>query len=184
MNFAELKQLSSLIKASGKEVRKVTSLTGCSMFTALNTVISTFRIQVSNVLEIGFSSITVGVAAMYYGPVLCGTMGVVADTLKYIVRPTGFYFPGFAVNEFLTGFIYGCFFYKKEPSLKRVILARLVVVLLVNMLLNPLWLSMMYGKAFLVLLTARIIKNIVLFPVDVALLYFALKGARRIKNFN
>lgn len=71
-------------------------------------------ISISPTLRIGFSSVFAGVSGMVYGPMLTGFAGVIADTLKYMIRPDGPYFPGFAINEFLTGFIYGCFFYKRK----------------------------------------------------------------------
>ena len=115
---------------------------------------------------------------MYYGPICTGFAGVIADTLKYIIRPDGPYFPGFAVNEFLTGMIYGCFFYKKKITLPRVIIARACITVFINLILTSLWLNMMYQSPLFTMV--RLIKNVVMFPVDVALLYAALKGAERV----
>ena len=41
--------------------------------------------------------------------------------------------------------------------------------------LNPLWLSIMFGDAFIALVSMRLVKNIVMFPIEVGLLYFLLK---------
>lgn len=118
MNFAkEIAGLPGLMKTSAEQLRKVPALTGTAMLTALNVVVGTLFIPITPTLRIGFSSIPAAVCGMYYGPICTGFAGVIADTLKYIIRPDGPYFPGFAVNEFLTGMIYGCFFYKKNhPS--------------------------------------------------------------------
>ena len=86
--------------------------------------------------------------------------------------------PGFAINEFLTGFIYGCFFYKKKITLPRVIVARAMITIFINLILTSLWLNIMYQSPLFTMI--RLIKNIVMFPVDVAILYFALKGAQRV----
>lgn len=181
MNFAkELVSLPSLMKESAKELHRVTSITGCAMLTALNVAVGSMFIPISPTLRIGFSSIFAGVSGMIYGPVITGIAGIIADSLKYIVRPDGSYFPGFAINEFLTGMIYGCFFYKKEITLIRVILARLCITVFINLILTSLWLNMMYQSPLFT--TVRLIKNVVMFPIDVALLYSALKAAQRIKN--
>ena len=103
---------------------------------------------------------------------------MIADTLKYILRPDGPYFPGFALNEFLIGIIYGCFFYQKKITLLRVIIARACITIFINLILTSLWLNMLYQSPLFTML--RLIKNIVMFPVDVALLYAALKGAQRV----
>lgn len=181
MNFAkECFQLPRLIKTSAKEVRRVKSICGCAMLTALNVAVGTLFIPITPTLRIGFSSIFAGVSGMYYGPVITGMAGVIADTLKYIMRPDGPYFPGFAINELLTGMIYGSFFYKKEITLPRVILARLCVTVFINLILTSLWLNIMYQNPLFTMV--RLIKNIIMFPMDVALLYAALKAAKRIKK--
>lgn len=172
----------SNIKASTCELKKVTSLSGCAMLTAVKAVIAQFTIAVSNILEIGFSGIVVGVTGMYYGPWLSGIAGVIADTIEYILRPSGPYFPGFAINEFVIAFIYGTFFYKQELTRKRVLCAQLLVMLIVNMMLTPLWLNILYGNTFWALFTARIIPQLLKFPIDCLLMYSLLKTLSRIKH--
>lgn len=179
MNFAqECLSVPSLIKESMKENKKVKSICGCAMLTALNVSVGALYIPISPTLRIGFSSVFAGVSGMVYGPMLTGFAGVIADTLKYMIRPDGPYFPGFAINEFLTGFIYGCFFYKKKITLPRVIVARAMITIFINLILTSLWLNIMYQSPLFTMI--RLIKNIVMFPVDVAILYFALKGAQRV----
>lgn len=172
----------SNIKASTSELKKVTSLSGCAMLTTVKAVIAQFTIAVSNILEIGFSGIVVGVTGMYYGPWLSGIAGVIADTIEYILRPSGPYFPGFAINEFVIAFIYGTFFYKQELTWKRVLCAQLLVMLIVNMMLTPLWLNILYGNTFWALFTARIIPQLLKFPIDCLLMYSLLKTLSRIKH--
>lgn len=171
-----------MIKESAKEVKKVSSLCGSAMLIAVKSVVSLLRIQVSNILEIGFSHLVVGVSAMYYGPVLSGIAGLVADTIDYLLRPTGPYFPGFALNEFVIGFLYGCFFYKKEITFKRVFFARLCVALLTELIMTPLWLNILYGKAYIALVGARITTQLIKFPIDCILLYTLLKNMQKIKK--
>lgn len=181
MNFAnEVVQLPTLIKTSAKESKRVISLCGTAMMTSLNVVVGTMFISITPTLRIGFSSIFAAISGMYYGPLLTGFAGVIADTLKYMLRPDGAYFPGFAVNEFLTGMIYGCFFYKKKITLIRVILARAIITIFINLILTSIWLNMLYNNP--IFTTIRLIKNVVMFPIDVALLYFALKAAQRVKK--
>ena len=42
----------------------------------------------------------------------------------------------------------------------------LVVILIVNVLLNTLWLDMLYGKGFLAILPMRTVKNLIMWPID------------------
>ena len=61
--------------------------------------------------------------------------------------------------------------YKRPFTFRRVLAAKLVVVVICNVLMNTLWMSMLYGKAFMVLLPARTLKNMVMWPVDSLLLF-------------
>ena len=67
-------------------------------------------------------------------------------------------FFGFVLNEFLLGFIYGCWFYRRKVTLARIFCACLTAVLVLNLCLTPLWLHIMYGNAF-VLSAARLLKT-------------------------
>lgn len=178
--LTELKSIPFLIRQSALGIKKVKNLVGTSLFIAMNAALGYAKIVViPKILEINFSSLALAACAFTYGPVMAGLAGIICDNIKYFLNPTGAYMPLFGLNEFLTGFIYGLFFYKKNITLPRVILARLVIVLLINMLLTPLWLHLLYGNAFIVLVQARILKNILLFPIDVFLLYTVLKATKR-----
>lgn len=176
-----VKQTGLFWKASADEFKHVTSICVASMMTALNTLLGAFKIiLIPKILTISFASLATASCAMFCGPLLTGTVGAIADILKYIIRPDGPFFPGFTINEFLTGVIYGFFFYKlSEVSLKRCILARLTIVLFMNMFLTPLWLYILYGDSFWALVSTRIIKNIVMFPIDVMLLYMVMQITSR-----
>ena len=151
------------------------SLAGAAMLAALSLVLNQFTIAVSQFLEIGFSFLAAGTCAFLYGPWLAGLMGIVTDVAGYFLRPNGGFFPGFTLNEFLLGFLYGCWLYKKPVSLWRTFCACLSAVLVINLVLTPLWLNIMYGNAF-VISGMRLIKNAVKLPLDTALLYFLLKA--------
>lgn len=180
INFVqEIFHLPILIWDSAKEFKRTKAIAGVAMLTAMNVIAgSLLNIQVTPMLRIGFSSVFAAVSAMLYGPLLSGSAGIIADTLKFLIRPDGPYFPGFALNEFLTGFIYGCFFYKKKVTIPRAIIARLMITLVINLILTSLWLNILYGNE---LFTAiRLIKNVLAFPFDAAILYFILKAGERI----
>ena len=177
MNFANI---SSTYQSALKELSKVPSLVGTAMLIALNILIDSIRIVVSNLLEISFSFLTLAACAMQYGPVLGMIAGAITDILGHFLRPSGAFFPGFTLNAILSGFLYGCFFYKKEITWKRVILCRFVIMIVINLILTSTWLHMMYGSALLS--SIRLIKNIILFPVDSILLYIVLKTIKKIRS--
>ena len=180
MNFVqEIISLPKLIISSAREFKSTKAICGVAMLTALNVVAGTLlNIQVTPMLRIGFSSVFAAISAMLYGPLLSGSAGIVADTLKYLIRPDGPYFPGFALNEFLTAFIYGSFFYKKNVSLPRSIIARFFITVIINLTLTSLWLNILYDNP--IFTSLRLFKNVIAFPFDCAILYFALQAAQRV----
>ena len=93
---------------AAREVRRTASLAGAAMLAALSLVLNQFTIAVSQFLEIGFSFLAAGTCAFLYGPWLAGLMGIVTDVAGYFLRPNGGFFPGFTLNEFLLGFLNGC----------------------------------------------------------------------------
>ena len=78
--------------------------------------------------------------------------------------------------------IYGLFLYRKEISWQRVAAAHFVRTVVVSFLLNPLWLSLLYGYGFWAVITARFVKTVVMFPIETALLYFILRPAREVSQ--
>ncbi len=177
-----VKQTTSFWIDAAQEFKRVTSITVAAMMMALNTLLGYFKIiLIPKILTISFASLAVASCAMVCGPLLSACMAAVADVIKYVVRPDGPFFIGFTVNEFLTGFIYGLFFYKcTKVSLGRCICARLVIVLLINLFLTPLWLYVMYGNAFWAMVSARLLKNVLMFPIDAALLYLVLTTTSKV----
>ncbi|MEG6612713.1 folate family ECF transporter S component [Pseudoclostridium thermosuccinogenes] len=169
------------LKSSLDEFGNVRTIAMSGMLVALNVILTFFDISLSNVLRISFSFLPLAMGGMLYGPVVGGAMGVVGDILGYLARPDGPFFPGFTLNALLSGALYGLFLYKRPVKLKSVIAVSLLITVSINLLLNPVWLSMMYGNAFIVLLTGRIVKNVIMFPINTALLFAALKLVERVK---
>ena len=146
------------------------------MLTALNLVIHSFTIFINAYLRITFGFLTVGVCALFYGPFLSGLGCAVADVLKFFIRNDGGgFFIGFTANEFVSGFLYGLILYKKPVTLARTFVARLSAMLIVSLLLNPLCLSLLYGDAFLALVSMRLLKNLIMLPIETLMLYTLLK---------
>lgn len=73
---------------------------------------------------------------MLFGPVVGSVFAGTMDILKYLIKPTGAFFPGFTLIAMLAGLIYGSFYYKKELNFWRVLAAHITVALICNVLLN------------------------------------------------
>ncbi len=166
-----MKKLATLFTDSYLEFRNVRTITTMAMFAAVSVVLGYFTIQIGDYIKIGFSSISNQFVYYLFGPVAGAVFGGALDILKYLIKPTGAFFPGFTVSAMVGGIFYGSFFYKRPLRLWRVFAAELTVSVVCNMLLGTLWLSMLHGKGFLVLLPMRVFKNLVMWPVNSVLFY-------------
>ena len=161
---------------SVREFRRLPNLAGAAMILGISVVLSYFTIIVSPTLQIGFSYLATALLGMIFGPVMGSVAAGLGDIIKFIIKPTGIFFPGYTLTAMVGGLIYGLFFYKNKVTITRCILAKLLINLLANLGLNTLWSYILTGKAFWVIMQPRIWKNIGMLPVEIILLYVVLKA--------
>lgn len=161
----------NLLKDSLHELKDVKALAVTAMLLAIAVVLGFYTLQLTDFLKIGFAFLADELTGMMFGPVVGGLMGGIADLIKYLVHPTGPFFPGFTISGMASGFLYGLVLYKKPLSLKRVILANGLVTLVVNVCMNTYWLTLLYGSAFFAILPARMVKEVIMLPISVILFY-------------
>lgn len=156
-------------------------LTSAGILSAIAIVLGFFKIPVTQLIEIRFAVLPVTIAAYLFGPVVGGAVGLVSDIGGYILRPTGPFFPGFTLTSVITGVIFGFMLYKHKPTLLRIFTAEVVYTVVCGMLLNSLWLSMLYGNGFIPVLTARIVKELVMIPVNTVMLAAVLQPVKKLR---
>lgn len=161
------------------ELKDIKALAITAMFLAVAVVLGFYSVQVTDFIKISFSFIADEMTGMMFGPVVGGVMGGAADLIKYLVHPTGAFFPGFTISGVISGMIYGVILYKKPVQLKRILLANGLVMIFVNILLNTYWLTLLYGQGFLAILPVRVLKEIILYPIYVALFYSVSKVMKK-----
>ncbi len=172
-----MKRLATLFTQSYQEMKSLRTVTICGLMAAIAVALSAVAsIEIGNYIKIGFSGIPNRIVDYLFGPVVGGCFGGALDIIKYLIKPTGMFFPGFTFDAILAGLIYGSFMYKKPVSLPRILIAKLAVVLVCNIFFNTLWISILYGKAFMVLLPARLLKNAVMWPIDSLILFMVSKA--------
>ena len=144
------------------------------LLTALEIILSRFlSFSVWN-MKIGFNFVPIVVGAMLFGPIAGGIIAALGDFLGAILFPIGAYFPGFTLTAFLTGMVFGLFLYKK-PTIPRTIGAVAINQLPLSLLLNSLWISILYGSPYLPLLITRLVQCAVLGPVQFVTITFIIK---------
>lgn len=176
-----MKKLLALYRESLHSLFVTRNLVLCGLMAALAIILGMVAtISIGQYIRIGFSGLPNRMVDYLFGPVVGCLFGGILDILKYILNPSGPFFFGFTLNAMLSGLIYGTILYRRPISWKRIVIAEFLVKLLINCTLNTLWLSMLYNNAFLVLLPPRIIKNIIMLPIDSVILYFSLSCVRQI----
>ena len=151
------------------------------MLLALDLVLNLFAsIQITTSLRLSFSFIAAALMGMLYGPTLAGLACGIVDILQLFIKPTGPYFPGFTLSAVLTGILFGLFLYKNESSLPRIIISKTLINVLIHLLLNSVWITVLYGYAFWANLPGRVIKNLGMLPVEILILWVVLPAVKKI----
>lgn len=154
-------------------VKQVVTL---GLLIGIEIVLSRFLSISTPMVKIGFAFIPVALAGMLFGPVYAGAASACADFLGAILFPVGPYFPGFTLTAFLTGAVYGAFLYNVPLTKKRVFCAVMIIAVLLNLGLGSLWLQMLLGKSIFVLLPPRIIKCMIVAPLQMVVVYTVCGG--------
>jgi Protein of unknown function (DUF1393). len=134
---------------------------------ALEIILTRFLSINLQLIRIGFGFLPVAVAAIMFGPLWAGVGYAVGDILGMLIFPTGPYFPGFTLTAFITGVIFGFFFYNKKLTVPRTAAAAISVSLICTLGMNTYWLSILYGNAFAGLLPTRIAEACIMCAVEV-----------------
>lgn len=179
-----MKKIISIYSNSWKELFVTKNIVLCGLMAALAVILSMVAsIDVGPYIRIGFSGLPNRIVECLFGPVAGCLFGGMLDILKYMLKPSGPFFFGFTFNVMLAGLIYGTILYQKPVTVKRVVAAEFLTKLTVNCLLNTLWISMLYGKGFFVLLPLRALKNAIILPIDSCILYFTLTYMKKIMRY-
>jgi Predicted membrane protein len=144
------------------------------LLTAVEIVLSRFCSIAAWNFKIGFGFVPVAAAAVLFGPLAGGIVGALGDFIGAVLFPIGAYFPGFTATAFLTGAVFGLFLHKKQTG-PRILGAVAVNQLVSTLLLNTLWISILYGSPFRVLLAARVAQCAVLGPVQFLVIGFTTR---------
>ena len=139
------------------------------VLTALEIVLSRFLSISAWNIKIGLSFVPVALAALAFGPIPGGIVGALGDFLGAILFPVGPYFPGFTLTAFLTGAVFGLFLRRKRTAL-RALGAAAVNQLVLSLLVNSLWISLLYKSPYGPLLATRAVQCAILLPVQFAVL--------------
>ena len=165
---------------TGKKSASMTTktLTCCALLAALGVVLARLIVPMPNEFtRFSIEAVPTVLAGILFGPVAGGLVGFVADLVGCMFSGYG-YNPIFCVPPILYGVCAGLFrgFLAQKVSIPRLLLTMLPAVVFGSILYQSWALDYMYGKGFLVLLSARAIQFAVTMVVDVVILHLLFKS--------
>ena len=158
-------------------MKKTRNLVFIALLICMEVILTRFLSIQTPIVRISFGFLPIAFAAAMFGPVIGGLTAALCDILGMMIFPKGIYFPGFTLSASITGVIYGIFLYKKPKSLLRIAMSVMLVTVISDLTLNTIWLSMMTGKAAIALLAPRAVKSLLMYPVQVFVIYTAWQYA-------
>lgn len=152
---------------------------------ALDVVAACFLTIKTPYVKIGVSFIPVSFTGIIFGPLLGGAGAAIADVIQCFLYPSGAYIPGITVDAFLSGLVYGLLLHKKKPSLWRCLAAVAISRLIIGTVFNTFWLYLAIpGKTFGALFVMRGTENLIMVPIETAVIFAVWKVTERTKLLN
>lgn len=153
---------------------------------AIQIILSRFLSVKTPILKISFAFIPSMLCAIWLGAKWTVLLNVLGDIIGATLFPTGAFFIGYTISTAISGVIYGLLLYKKEENsytdkqfIIRLIISVILVTCISNIGLNTLWISITTGKAFIVLLGTRIVKELIMIPIQIVVILFIEKALRK-----
>lgn len=157
-----------------EKVFSVQSLVAMATLVAMEIVLSRMLSYSVWDMKIGFAFLPVVIAAIVLGPVRAAIVAALADFLGATLFPIGAYFPGFTLTAALVGLLYGLFLHKEQPFWK-ILVSVSIHQLILSLLLNTYWISVLYDSPFSPLLATRLLQCAVMIPVELVVIGLLVK---------
>ncbi len=165
------------------KIKAIFRLSFAAMLVAVSCILSFGKFAVGPNVNVTFFFLPIAVGAMCLGPLPAAAIGGIADILGCLIMPTGPYFPGFTINAAITGLVYGAFFKGQKPKLWKIIIARLVLMIVVDLILTPLWLHLLYSTPLVwAFWVQRFIKCAIVCPIEIVVILIVNSAVYRILN--
>ena len=152
---------------------------------AMQIILSRFLSIKTPILKVSFAFIPSILCAIWLGVKWTVLLNVLGDIIGATLFPTGAFFIGYTISTAISGLIYSVLVYKKQDNsftdkqfIIRLIISVILVTCISNIGLNTLWISITTGKAFIVLLGTRIIKELIMIPIQIVVILFIEKNLR------
>lgn len=159
--------------------KRVQKLVVIALLITLNIVLSRYvSIKALN-FKISLTFITIALAAYLYGYFGSVIVAFFGDLIGSLLFPIGPYNPLLSLTAVLSGIVYA-YFFKKEMSKKNIICACFINRFVVSMIINTIIISIMYNLSFKATLLTRFYQAIIMFILEVLILFISSKYIERL----
>ena len=119
------------------------------------------------------------------GPKYSAIIAGLGDLIGAILFPFGPYFPGFTISSALMGLVYGMFLYKKPGEERKdfkfiiqLIISSVIVLGAIKILLEAVFLNVLYGKAYFAVIASRFATETIMLPIQIVTIFLLEKALR------
>ncbi len=175
--------VSSVQEVMARNRLSTRTLVLAAIFASMNIVLTRVGVVMlfSGTVRFSLGKVPLILSGLFLGPFAGGLAGLVGDVLGVIMNSHGapMIHPGFTLSSVLTGALPGIIVIlsrRRRSSLFNVIISNLVVLILVNLVLDTLWLAQMYGNPYSVVFATRLIPHIIIAVINIAITYPLLKS--------
>ena len=181
VNFVkETAALPKTFGSSAGEFKSLHTVILCGLMGALSIILKMFATIPFGPFTITYAWIPNRIADFMFGPAVGAVYGGVMDIVKFILKPTGTFNPGYTAVAVLAGLVFGTVLYKKPVSFLRIVFAQSLVKIFINAGLSTYLMSFERGEAFMSLMPARLVKNLIMIPFDSILLFVVLTAIMKV----
>lgn len=152
---------------------KTRAISMMGLLIALHIILTRYISIETPFMRISFVFIAIGFMGLFFNPLFAGLGNALADFLGITLfsKSAAPFFPGFTVSAFLSGMIYSLFLHNKKVTLPRLLLLELVISVVIELILNTVWLYILLGPGILAQIPVRITKILIMYPIKVIILY-------------
>ena len=159
----------------------VQKLVVIALLIALNIVLFRFvSIKALN-FKISLTFITIVVAAYLYGYFGSIIVAFFGDLVGSLLFPIGPYNPLLSLSAVLSAIVYA-YFFRRKMNKKNIVCACFINRFVVSMIINTIIISIMYNLSFEATLITRFYQAIIMFIVEVLVLFVTSKYIERLKH--
>ncbi len=136
---------------------------------AMNVLLMNYLGLHTQYFKIGFSFVPIALCGMLYGAKWSTVCAGVGDVINGLLGPFGLY-PPLTLSACLNGLVFGVCLKDRSDSMPAIIAAVGIFQILISLLLNTWFLSMLYKTPYFELMVTRIPQVLIMFPVQIIVL--------------